>query len=47
MTFNVGVAELMVVFNHSSQKETLEYLCVQPDEVKSIYENELKMEICS
>ncbi len=41
VTFNVGVPELMVAFNHSSQRETLEYLCIQPDEVKSIYMNEL------
>lgn len=41
VNFNVGVPELMVVFNHSSQRETLEYLCIQPDEVKSIYMNEI------
>lgn len=41
VTFGRGIPELMTVFNHSSQRETLEYLCVQPDEVKSIYENEL------
>lgn len=41
VSFNVGVPELMVAFNHSSQRETLEYLCIQPDEVKSIYMNEL------
>jgi integrase len=41
VTFGRGVAELMVVFNHSSEKQTLSYLCVQPEEVKSIYANEL------
>jgi integrase len=41
VTFGRGIPELMTVFNHSSQRETLEYLCVQPDEVKSLYENEL------
>ena len=41
VTFGRGVPELMVVFNHSSQRETLEYLCIQPEEVKSIYLNEL------
>lgn len=41
VTFGRGIPELMTVFNHSSQKETLSYLCVQPDEVKSLYENEL------
>jgi integrase len=41
VTFGRGVAELMVVFNHSSEKQTLDYLCVQPEEIKSIYANEL------
>lgn len=41
VTYNVGVPELMVAFNHSNQRETLEYLCIQPEEVKSIYLNEL------
>jgi len=31
----------MVAFNHSTQRQTLDYLCVQPDEIRSIYENEL------
>ncbi len=41
VSFGVSVPELMVVFNHSSQRETLEYLCIQPEEVRSIYMNEL------
>ena len=41
VTFGTGIAELMVVFNHSTQKQTLDYLCVQPDEIKSVYKNEL------
>lgn len=41
VTFGRGVAELMVCFNHSSEKQTLDYLCVQPEEIKSIYANEL------
>lgn len=41
VTFGRGVAELMVCFNHSSEKQTLDYLCVQPEEIKSIYMNEL------
>jgi integrase len=41
VTFSVGVPELMFTFNHSSQRQTLDYLCIQPDEVKSIYMNEL------
>jgi integrase len=41
VTFGVGLPELMVAFNHSSQRQTLDYLCVQPDELKNIYQNEL------
>ena len=41
VTFGRGVAELMVCFNHSSEKQTLDYLCVQPEEIRSIYGNEL------
>lgn len=40
-TFGVGIPELMVCFNHTSQKQTLDYLCIQPDEIKSVYQNEL------
>jgi integrase len=41
VTFGRGIPELMVVFNHSTQRQTLDYLCIQPEEVKSIYLNEL------
>ncbi len=41
VTFNVGIPELMVCFNHSSQRQTLDYLCIQPEEIKSVYLNEL------
>lgn len=41
VTFNVGVPELMVCFNHSSQRQTLDYLGIQPEEIRKIYENEL------
>jgi integrase len=41
VTFGRGVAELMVCFNHSTERQTLSYLCVQPEEIKSIYLNEL------
>ena len=39
--FGVGLPELMVCFNHSTQRQTLEYLCIQPDEVRSVYANEI------
>ena len=41
VTFGVGIPELMVCFNHTSQKQTLAYLCIQPEEIKSVYQNEL------
>jgi integrase len=41
VTFNVGIPELMVCFNHSTQRQTLDYLCVQPDEIRDVYLNEL------
>lgn len=39
--FGMGLPELMVAFNHSSQKQTLDYLCVQPEEVRNCYLNEI------
>jgi integrase len=41
VTFGAGLPELMVCFNHSTQKQTLDYLCVQPEEIRSVYSNEL------
>jgi hypothetical protein len=41
VTFGVDLPRLMVVFNHSTQKQTLDYLCIQPKEIKDVYENEL------
>jgi len=41
VTFNVGIPELMVCFNHSSQRQTLDYLCIQPEEIRSVYANEI------
>jgi len=41
VTFGVGLPELMVCFNHSSQRQTLDYLCIQPEEVRNVYANEL------
>jgi integrase len=32
---------LMQMFNHSSQKQTLDYLCIQPEEIRSAYLFEL------
>ena len=41
VTYGRGLPELMTVFNHSTQRQTLDYLCVQPEEIKDIYLNEL------
>ena len=41
VTFGVGLPELMVCFNHSTQRQTLQYLCIQPEEVRNVYANEL------
>lgn len=37
--FGVGLPVLMAVYGHGHQKQTLTYLCIQPDEVKSVYAN--------
>jgi integrase len=41
VTFSHDLATLVDVFGHSSQKQTLQYLCIQSDEIKSVYLNEL------
>ncbi|MEI6315225.1 MAG: tyrosine-type recombinase/integrase [Syntrophus sp. (in: bacteria)] len=41
VTFGVGLPELMTVFGHATQRQTLAYLCVQPEEVRNVYANEL------
>lgn len=39
---NTGIPALMVMFNHSTQKQTLDYLCIQPEEIKDAY---MKLEL--
>lgn len=34
---NTSIPELMAMFNHSSQRQTLEYLCIQAEEIKDAY----------
>ena len=41
ITFGTDLPRLMVCFNHSTQKQTLDYLCIQPEEIRDVYENEL------
>lgn len=40
-TFCVSLPILVDIFNHSSQKQTMDYLCIQPEEVREVYLNEL------
>lgn len=39
--FGVDIPTLMEAFGHSSQKQTLTYLCITPDEISATYMNEL------
>jgi integrase len=41
VTFGVDIPRLMVCFNHSTQRQTLDYLCIQPEEIRGVYENVL------
>jgi len=41
ITYKVDLSTLMVCLNHSSQEQTLTYICVQPEEIRAVYENEL------
>lgn len=41
VTFGIDLPRLIVCFNHSTQRQTLDYLCIQPEEIKDVYENEL------
>ena len=40
--FNSDIPTLMEAFNHRSQKETLSYLCIQREEIRDLYLNEIK-----
>lgn len=40
-TFNTSLPELMICFNHSTQRQTLDYLCIQAKEIRKVYENVL------
>lgn len=41
VTFGTDIPTLMQMFNHSTQRQTLEYLCIQPEEIKNAYMREL------
>lgn len=40
-TFRVDIPTLMEIFNHGSQRQLLLYLCIQDDEVESVYLNSI------
>jgi len=40
-TFGTDIPTLMTAFNHSNQKQTLTYLCIQDDEIYECFMNEL------
>jgi integrase len=39
--FGTDLPTLMVMFNHATQKQTLDYLCIQESEIQDAYMNEL------
>ena len=39
--FGTPVERLMVMFNHSSPKQTLDYLCIQPEEIRDDFLKEI------
>ena len=39
--YSVDIPTLMVMFNHSSQRQTLDYLCIQPEEIHEAYMHEI------
>lgn len=39
--FGTDIPTLMSMFNHATQRQTLDYLCIQPDEIKDAYMREI------
>ena len=40
-TFGTDLNRLMTFYNHATRRQTLEYLCLQPQDFKNIFEHEL------
>ena len=41
VTFKVDLPTIQNAFGHAYQRETLIYLCIQPEEIQNMYKNEL------
>ena len=41
VTFNSDIPCLMLAYNHASQRQTLDYLGIQSEEIRAIYMNEI------
>lgn len=41
VTFGTDIPTLMQALGHATQRQTLTYLCIQPDEIKGAFANEL------
>lgn len=41
VTFKIELPILMRCFNHSNQRQTLDYLCIQEQEIEDVFQNEL------
>jgi hypothetical protein len=41
VTYRVDIPPLMVCFNHATQKQTLDYLCIRPEEITNVFNDEL------
>jgi len=41
VTFNVDIPTIMKTLGHSTQRQTLEYLCIQDEEIRTVYNNQL------
>lgn len=39
ISFGSRLPDIVAAFGHHSQRRTLEYLCIQPDEIKDLHEN--------
>ncbi len=40
-TFGTDLNRLMTIFNHATRRQTLDYLCLHPQDFKNIFEHEL------